>query len=172
MTSTQYESMTVGTDGACSGNPGPAGWAWAAADGTWASGAVPRSTNQATELQGLLEAITTFCDVPNLTVELDSAYAMNTYASWMDNHKRRGWRTGDGKPTSNREIIEALVNARDARRTAGLPPVKLVKVKGHARAGTHPLNEAADQRAVEARLRAARGLADVATGTWTPPGRS
>ncbi|NKY05609.1 ribonuclease HI [Cellulomonas hominis] len=166
------QSLTVGTDGACSGNPGPSGWAWAAANGTWAGGAMPRSTNQAAELAGLLQAITAFADVPALTIELDSAYALNTYASWMDAHKRRGWRTGDGKPTSNRDLIAALIDARDARRAAGLPPVKLVKVKGHARPGAHPLNEAADQRAVEARLRAARGLADVVTGTWTPPGRS
>ncbi|WP_251151371.1 RNase H family protein [Cellulosimicrobium sp. Marseille-Q4280] len=171
MTTAPYQSMTVGTDGACSGNPGYAGWAWAAADGTWASGAVARSTNQATELQGLLEAITTFADVPELTVELDSAYAMNTYASWMDNHKRRGWHTGDGKPTSNREIIEALVDARDARRAAGLPPVRLVKVKGHARPGTHPLNEQADKQAVAARVRAAAGTITTETGTWAPPGR-
>lgn len=164
----QPQSLTVGTDGACSGNPGPAGWAWASADGEWASGAMRRSTNQAAELQALLEALNTFAAVPALTIELDSAYAMNTYLSWMDAHKRRGWRTGEGKPTSNREIIEGLVNARDARRAAGLPPVRLVKVKGHARPGTHPLNEAADAQAVAARLRAAAtGQDDTAAGTMT-----
>ncbi|MFC8921710.1 RNase H family protein [Cellulosimicrobium sp. NPDC057127] len=93
---TQHQSMTVGTDGACSGNPGPAGWAWAAAEGTLTSGVMARSTSQAAELQGVLEAITMFNDMPDLTVELDSACAMNTYASWMDNHKRRSWHTGDG----------------------------------------------------------------------------
>jgi len=147
-------SMTVGTDGACSGNPGPTGWAWVAADGTWEAGALHRSTNQAGELLGLLHAIEAHTHVQDLTIESDSAYAIGTYTSWMDGYRRRGWTTSAGKPVSNREIVEGLVSAREQRRQAGLPPVRLVKVKGHARPGTHPLNEAADTRAVWAREKA------------------
>ena len=47
----------VFTDGACSGNPGPGGWAWAVPGGSWASGAEPRTTNQRMELQAVLEAV-------------------------------------------------------------------------------------------------------------------
>ena len=156
-------ALTVGTDGACSGNPGPTGWSWVGQDGTWAAGSLLRSTNQVGELLGLLNAIRDHDDVVELTVELDSAYAMQTYAAWMDNHARRGWVTQAGKPTSNREVIEQLIAVRDARRAAGLPPVRLVKVKGHS---GHPLNEAADDRAVRARNRAARGE----VGEWCGEG--
>jgi len=161
----EQQALTVATDGACSGNPGPAGWAWVDEHGRWAHGSHLRSTNQAVELEALLQAITHHSDVRHLTVELDSAYAMNTYLSWMDAHKRRGWHTADGKPTSNRDLIAGLVAARDARQLAGLPPVRLVKVKGHARPGTHPLNEAADDRAVAARDAASSGRVVDGSGT-------
>lgn len=155
------DSMTVGTDGACSGNPGPTGWAWVAADGRWSAGALARSTNQAGELLGLLHAIVDHAHVRDLTIESDSAYAIGTYTSWMDGYMRRGWTTSAGKPVSNRGIVEQLVEAREARKRAGLSPVRLVKVKGHARPGTHPLNEAADARAVWA-----RDQARTTEGTW------
>src|SRR5699024_1806558 len=78
----------------------------------------------------------------------DSAYTIGTYASWMDTARKRGWTNAAGKPTSNKDIIGALMSARDARAKIGLPPVKLTKVKGHSGdAG----NEAADAMAVAAK---------------------
>jgi len=183
MTTPRIDHLTVATDGACSGNPGPAGWAWVDEHGNWRNGSLLRSTNQATELLGLLNAVRDHQHVENLIIEIDSAYAMNTYDSWMDGHKARGWHTGAGKPTSNVEIISAMIDARDARRAAGLPPVRLVKVKGHAY-GKHPLNDAADDRATNASARARRGTETEERGTHlsiaagaitrasTPPGRS
>lgn len=146
-------ALTVGTDGACSGNPGPAGWAWVDEHGRWRSGGLTRSTNQVGELLGLLHAVRDHQHVTHLTIEIDSTYAMNTYLQWMDAHARRGWQTTAGKPTSNRDVIEQLIAARNARAAAGLPPVRLVKVKGHAK-GKHPLNDAADHQATAASRRA------------------
>lgn len=159
------QALTVGTDGACSGNPGPAGWAWVDQHGRWRSGGLARSTNQVGELLGLLHAVRDHQHVTELTIEIDSTYAMNTYLQWMDAHARRGWRTTAGKPTSNRDVIEQLIAARDARAAAGLPPVRLVKVKGHAN-GRHPLNDAADHQATAASRRARNGK----QGPWDGDG--
>lgn len=164
MTTPLIEHLTVATDGACSGNPGPAGWAWVDEHGAWKNGSLARSTNQAAELLGLLNAVRDHLHVQNLIVEIDSAYAMNTYLSWMDGHRKRGWHTGAGKPTSNVEIISAMIDARDARHAAGLPPVRLVKVKGHA-GGLHPLNDAADDRATAASARSRAGQVGERAGT-------
>lgn len=161
------DELTVATDGACSGNPGPAGWAWVDQTGRWRSGGLARSTNQVGELLGLLHAVRDHQHVRHLTVEIDSTYAMNTYLQWMDAHARRGWRTTAGKPTSNRDVIEQLIAARDARAEVGLPPVRLVKVKGHAN-GRHPLNDAADHQATTAARRARHSK----LGPWEGAGMS
>lgn len=145
----------VATDGACQGNPGPAGWAWVAEDGHWAAGSVPDGTNNIGELLGLLRAIADHADVTNLVVQADSMYAINTYRSWMDGHRRRGWKTSTGKPVKNRELLEQLIAARDARRAAALPDVVLEHVRGHS---GHRLNSWADERAVRAAGHAAKGL--------------
>ncbi|TFV81813.1 ribonuclease HI [Microbacterium sp. dk485] len=145
----------VATDGACKGNPGPAGWAWVGMDGEWAAGSVPEGTNNIGELLALLRALQHHADVPHLRVQADSKYAIDTYSSWMDGHRRRGWKTSTGAPTKNRDILELLIVARDARKAAGLPPVTLEHVRGHA---GHVLNSWADNRAVRASHHAASGL--------------
>jgi len=92
--------------------------------------------------------------VRELVVQADSKYAIDTYSSWMDAHRRRGWKTSTGAPTKNRELLEQLIAARDARRDAGLPDVVLEHVRGHR---GHVLNEWADERAVRASEHAAKG---------------
>ncbi|QNO37924.1 ribonuclease HI [Protaetiibacter sp. SSC-01] len=146
----------VATDGACKGNPGPAGWAWVGEDGEWAAGSLPSGTNNIGELLALLYAIRDHIDVPELIVQADSKYAIDTYSSWMDGHKRRGWVTSAKKPVANREILEDLIAVRDARRAKGLPDVVLEHVRGHA---GHRLNSWADERAVRASRHAAKGTA-------------
>jgi ribonuclease HI len=159
--------VTVATDGACSGNPGPTGWAWVGEDGTWAAGSLVVGTNQVGELLGLLHAIDDHADVALLTVLCDSAYAIGTYTAWMDAHAERGWVGSSGRPTANQPIVAALRDARDRRRTAGLPPVRLVKVKGHA---GHLLNSWADERAVRAARHGAEGVARAWRGSGLPVG--
>lgn len=150
------ERYVLATDGACKGNPGPAGWAWVGEDGHWAAGSLPQGTNNIGELLGLLNAIRDHLNVRELVVQADSKYAIDTYSSWMDGHKRRGWLTSAKKPVANREILEQLIEVRDARRAAGLPDVVLEHVRGHA---GHRLNSWADERAVRASQHAAKGTA-------------
>jgi ribonuclease HI len=151
---TSPDRYTVATDGACKGNPGPAGWAWVGEDGHWAAGSIPNGTNNIGELLGLLHAIRDHAGVRDLTVQADSMYAINTYASWMDGHQRRGWLTSAKKPVANRDILEDLIAVRDARRAAGLPDVVLEHVRGHR---GHRLNSWADERAVRGSQHAAKG---------------
>lgn len=156
MSTTPDSRYTVATDGACKGNPGPTGWAWVGEDGQWAAGAIPLGTNNVGELMGLLKAIEDHADVAHLLVQADSKYAIDTYSSWMDAHRRRGWKTSTGAPTKNRDLLEQLIVARDARRAAGLPDVVLEHVRGHR---GHVLNEWADERAVRGAEHAAKGTA-------------
>jgi Ribonuclease HI len=148
------DRYVVATDGACKGNPGPAGWAWVGEDGHWAAGSIPDGTNNIGELLGLLHAIRDHADVRELIVQADSMYAINTYTTWMDGHRRRGWVTSAKKPVANRDILEQLIAVRDARRAAGLPDVVLEHVRGHT---GHRLNSWADERAVRGSQHAAQG---------------
>lgn len=144
---TPRETYVVATDGACKRNPGPAGWAWVAEDGHWSAGSLAGGTNNIGELLALLYAIRDHAHLERLTVQADSMYAINTYRTWMDAHARRGWKTSTGAPTKNSDILAALIEARDARRSAGLPDVELEHVRGHS---GHRLNGWADERAVRA----------------------
>ncbi|MDX2376519.1 ribonuclease HI [Microbacterium sp. LRZ72] len=148
------EGYIVATDGACKGNPGPAGWAWVAEDGHWAAGSIIEGTNNIGELLGLLNALRDHAGVADLVIQADSRYVIDTYTKWMPAHARRGWKTAAGAPVKNREILEQLIVARDARRAAGLPDAELQHVRGHS---GHVLNEWADERAVRAAAHAAEG---------------
>lgn len=148
------DQYTVATDGACKGNPGPAGWAWVAEDGHWAAGSVPQGTNNVGELLAVLNAIRDHAHVENLLIQADSMYAIDSYTKWMDGHARRGWKTSTGAPTKNVEILRDLIEARDSRRAAGMPDVVFEHVRGHA---GHRLNGWADERAVRGSHHAAQG---------------
>ena len=69
LTRTRY---IVATDGACKGNPGPAGWAWVAEDGHWSAGSVPEGTNNIGELLAVLYAIRDHAHVTDLVIQADS----------------------------------------------------------------------------------------------------
>jgi ribonuclease HI len=153
---TTRDSYTLATDGACSGNPGPTGWAWVGEDGQWAAGSLVQGTNNIGELLGLLNALRDHRDVPALTVQADSRYAIDTYLKWMDGHARRGWKTSTGAPAKNVDILKDLIAERDLRREHGLPDAVLEHVRGHA---GHRLNSWADERAVRAASHAAAGTA-------------
>ena len=135
-------ATTVYTDGACSGNPGPGGWAWAVPGGRFRSGAAARTTNQRMELTAVLEAVTTL-DGP-LDVVSDSTYVVNCFRDrWWEGWLKRGWVNSQRKPVANRDLWEPLVNAYQA------DPGRLTFrwVKGH---GTDQMNDLVDRLAVEA----------------------
>ncbi len=105
------ESPTVVyTDGACSGNPGPGGWAWAVPDGPWASGAEAATTNQRMELTAAVQAVVT---LPRpLLVVSDSTYVVNCFLqNWWKGWLAKQWRNSQGKPVANRDLWEPLVEA-------------------------------------------------------------
>ena len=72
---TSTRPVRVYTDGACRGNPGPGGWAWAVDGGPWASGHDSDTTNQRMEIRAVLEAVR-HLDGP-LVVVSDSTYVVN-----------------------------------------------------------------------------------------------
>lgn len=137
----------IATDGSCLRNPGgPSGWAWISQDGSYRSGSIPRGTNQIAELEALLNAVRDHVHIPDLTIQTDSQYAMKCFTLWAAGWKRKGWKTAQGKPVANLDLVRALHQLALIRVDSGLPPVNVEWVKGHAR-GKHPLNDAADRHA-------------------------
>jgi ribonuclease HI len=144
------------TDGACSGNPGPGGWAAILvarrADGTIAkqlelSGGEPQTTNNRMELRAVIEGLRALQRASAVTVHIDSSYVMDAITKrWCDAWQARGWRTASKQPVKNRELWEALLAQ------LAVHAVRWNKVKGHA--GVE-LNERCDRLAVAA-YRAAR----------------
>ena len=135
-------ATVVYTDGACSGNPGPGGWAWAIPDGRWASGVEARSTNQRMEIMAVLDALRTL-DGP-LRVVSDSTYVVNCFRDrWWEGWLRRGWVNSQRKPVANRDLWEPLIELYRAR--AG--EIEFAWVKGHS---GDRWNDVVDVLAVEA----------------------
>lgn len=132
---------TIFTDGACSGNPGPGGWAWAIEGGAFKSGADPATTNQRMELMAVLDALKSN-DGP-IEIVSDSTYVVNCfrdkwYAGWL----QRGWVNSKKQPVANRDLWEPLIDNVLQRKN-----VQFRWVKGHS---GHPMNDLVDQLAVEA----------------------
>lgn len=136
-------STVVYTDGACSGNPGPGGWAWAVPGGAFASGAEAATTNQRMEITAALEAVR--ANPGRLEVVSDSTYVVNCFRDrWWEGWLQRGWMNSQRKPVANRDLWEPLVELVRAR-----GDVTFRWVKGH---GGDPMNELVDRLAVEAAL--------------------
>jgi ribonuclease HI len=118
------------TDGACSGNPGPGGWAALLRMGQTErvlSGGEVLTTNNRMELTGVvrgLEALTRPCRV---RIHIDSSYVKNAFTNgWLDRWQRNGWATRDKRPVKNRELWQEL--ALEVARHE----VEWVKVAGHS----------------------------------------
>jgi ribonuclease HI len=140
-TAVPVDALSVWTDGACSGNPGPGGWAWATQDGRQDSGGSPRTTNQRMEIQAALEAVRAL-DGP-LTVVSDSTYVVNCFRDrWWQGWPARGWLTSAKKPVANRDLWEPLVSIVQDR-----GDISFRWVKGHS---GDPMNDLVDQLAVAA----------------------
>ena len=69
-------------------------------------------TNNIGELLAVLYAVHDHAHVQNLVIQADSRYAIDTYSSWMDAHRRRGWKTSTGEPTKNVDILRRLIEVR------------------------------------------------------------
>ncbi len=131
----------VYTDGACRGNPGPGGWAWADTAGPWASGGDPETTNQRMELQAALEAV--LAHPGELRVVSDSTYVVNCFRDgWWKAWLKKGWVNSQRKPVANRDLWEPLVEA-----VTGRDDVTFAWVKGHS---GDAMNDLVDRLAVDA----------------------
>ena len=98
----------IHTDGACRGNPGPGGWAWAEGRDSFASGAAARTTNQRMEVQAVIEALRENAESP-IEIVSDSSYVVKCFNDqWYVGWLRRGWKNSQGKPVANRDLWEEL----------------------------------------------------------------
>jgi ribonuclease HI len=134
-------ALEVWTDGACSGNPGPGGWAWATEDGRQGSGAESPTTNQRMEIRAALEAVKAL-DGP-LVVVSDSTYVVNCFKdAWWKGWLARGWVNSAKKPVANRDLWEPLITLVRER-----GDISFRWVKGHS---GDRMNDLVDQLAVQA----------------------
>ncbi|WP_433788331.1 ribonuclease H family protein [Actinomycetospora sp. CA-101289] len=133
-------ALEVWTDGACSGNPGPGGWAWATRDGRQDSGGESPTTNQRMEIRAALEAVRAL-DGP-LVVVSDSTYVVNCFRDgWWKGWLARGWVTSAKKPVVSRDLWEPLITLVNER-----GDVSFRWTKGHS---GDEMNDLVDRLAVE-----------------------
>ena len=144
------EPVELWTDGACSGNPGPGGWA---AVLRWnehvreISGGDPQTTNNRMELTSVIEGLKALTRPVDVVVHVDSAYVEGAFTQgWIERWRQNGWRTADKKPVKNQDLWEQLAEQVERHR------VTWKRVRGHA--GVE-WNERADELAVAERDRAA-----------------
>ena len=132
-------NVTVYTDGACSGNPGPGGWGVLIVTDSSESIELNRgekhTTNNRMELTAAIEALKHFKQSTKLTVFTDSVYVKEGISSWLNNWKARGWKTASKKPVKNEDLWKELDEQNQ------IHDVSWQWVKGHA---GHPENERAD----------------------------
>ena len=140
--STPVAVLEVFTDGACAGNPGPGGWAWATApDGARrGSGGEAQSTNQRMEIMAVLEALRSL-DGP-LTIVSDSTYVVNCFRDkWWVRWQANGWKNAKKEPVANVDLWQPLIELVLARSP------RFRWVKGHS---GDPMNDLVDALAVAA----------------------
>lgn len=141
------ERTVVYTDGACAGNPGPGGWAWAEApDGArTGSGGEAHTTNQRMEIQAVLEALRAVQGP--VTIVSDSTYVVNCFRDrWWVRWQANGWKNAKKQPVANTDLWKPLVELVNER----TPEFRWVK--GHS---GDPMNDLVDRLAVAAAALAA-----------------
>ncbi|NBV81820.1 MAG: ribonuclease HI [Actinobacteria bacterium] len=136
----------VYTDGACSGNPGPGGWAWAVAPtgDPQGSGGESSTTNQRMELLAVLNALRVLgTQAGAIEVVSDSQYVVKCFnEAWWEGWLRRGWKNSQRQPVANRDLWEPLINLVRER-----GDVTFRWVRGH---NGDSMNELVDALAVSA----------------------
>ncbi len=133
-------AVTIYTDGACKGNPGPGGWGALLLSGDTEKemfGGELATTNNRMELTAVIEALTALKRPCNVTLYLDSEYVRKGITEWIHGWKARGWRTAAKQPVKNVELWQKL----DAVVSQSSHQITWKWVKGHA---GDPGNERAD----------------------------
>jgi len=135
--------VTIHTDGACSGNPGPGGWGAILSFGDHEKelmGGEAHTTNNRMELMAAIAALEGLKRPCTVDLHTDSQYLRDGISKWIHGWKKNGWRTADKKPVKNLELWQALDSAV-TRHT-----IEWRWVKGH---NGDEMNERADQLANE-----------------------
>ena len=124
------KEVIIYTDGACSGNPGPGGWAAVLTFGPHRreiSGGDKHTTNNRMELTGPIEALKLLNEPCAVKLYSDSAYLCNAFNQhWIDGWQKNGWLTASKKPVENQELWRELIALTHTH------TVNFIKVKGHA----------------------------------------
>ncbi len=134
-------SVTIYTDGACSGNPGPGGWGVILISGVHRKelfGGDRETTNNRMELTAAIQGLKALKRSSDVELHTDSTYVRDGITKWIHGWKRNGWRTANKKPVKNAELWQELDAATQRHQ------VVWHWVKGHA---GHPENERADELA-------------------------
>ncbi len=124
------KEVTIYTDGACSGNPGPGGWGAILMYNDIKkeiSGASKETTNNIMEITAVLEAIKLLKEECKVKVYSDSAYVVNAFnQGWIENWQKNNWKTSGKDPVKNKELWKELYNLVKKHK------IEFVKVKGHS----------------------------------------
>ena len=124
------EKVTIYTDGACSGNPGPGGWAailMYKGIEKEISGGEKNTTNNIMELTAAVRGLQLLKYPCEVQLYSDSTYLVNGFKQgWIYNWQRNNWKTSNKEPVKNREIWEELYNLTKIHK------VEFIKVKGHS----------------------------------------
>jgi len=141
----KIKTVTLYTDGACSGNPGAGGWACVLEyQGVQKqlSGGASETTNNQMELTAAIQGLSALKEPCAVDLYTDSKYVLEGATKWLEGWSARGWKRADKKPVSNIDLWQRL-----------MPELKRHQitwhwVKGHA---GNPLNELVDSLACELR---------------------
>ncbi|MBQ2830880.1 MAG: ribonuclease HI [Oscillospiraceae bacterium] len=146
------KTVTIYTDGACSGNPGPGGWGAILSYGEAEreiSGGAAETTNNRMELTAVIESLRLLKEPCIVELYSDSKYVIDAIdKGWVYGWKKRGWVKADKKPALNVDLWEQLLALLSTH------TVHLHWVKGHA---ANPKNERCDALAVAQRMKFAHG---------------
>jgi ribonuclease HI len=143
---TRLPKVSIATDGACKGNPGPGGWGAVLRFGDRErelSGGERDTTNNRMELTAAIRALQALTKPCHVELSTDSVYVKDGITRWIFGWQRNGWRTSSRQPVKNADLWQELLTAIEPHR------IDWVWVKGHA---GDPDNERADRLASEAAL--------------------
>ena len=136
------KTVTIYTDGACSGNPGPGGWGAILMYGAHKrelSGGEANTTNNRMELTAVIQALSLLKEPCIVELWSDSKYVIDGLSKgWAKGWKARGWVKSDKKPVENQDLWQELL------KLTAIHKVKWIKVRGHA---DNPLNNRCDELA-------------------------
>lgn len=141
---TKSNTVVIYTDGACSGNPGPGGWGSVLlynGHRREMSGGDAETTNNRMEMMAVIQALESLKRACSVMIYTDSVYVMKGITEWIEQWKKRGWKTAAKKPVKNVELWQRLEQAISPHE------VKWTWVKGHSGV---PENERADELATTA----------------------